>query len=504
MIFLTTITRSLAFFACLSYSFIFSQQVPDIGDSNSHEYFIDQLNKSKDENFQNTIERYNAYISQYPENIIAQIELCKFIGGSYWDAYEDYNLKYDETEDCIVSLYESYPFNPKVIIYRAESLYGDELQEILTKAEEQITSNNFEWSDEEIARIYQMLGNNHSEDNELSLTYYLKAQSLDESLDISLKIAKAYIAQNNRENAKKVLIRDLEKDTLTWVMNQKADLLLELKEHEKALHLYHVIASKDSTFLNNGDMATAMSELGDLKTARAFLVKDTLQEWNKTKNAQSLFKFDLEHSDADTALSTYRNLQKLDSNDDFFGIKRLRLFFKSPLLTWKITEIFHVFLFALSIVLILIIPYLWVLPVHSFGIFLKNRKKPPVPKLNFNWNLKQFWLISFMYLLVSYLLLIVFGYTENINYYLEVATSYTNELEDSIDLANQMVFFVIGLAISILLVLKKSNLKHILHSNVPFFKILGLSIGLVILNMITLRILGSFIDLTTNETTGIF
>ena len=69
-----------------------SQQVPDFGSVNSHEYYVSQLEHSKDQNFQEIISSYHTYIQNNPNDVAAQIELCKFIGNSYWDEYEDYNL----------------------------------------------------------------------------------------------------------------------------------------------------------------------------------------------------------------------------------------------------------------------------------------------------------------------------------------------------------------------------------------------------------------------------
>ena len=216
---------------CSSRSY--SQISHEFGSDKSHEYYINQLENSKDQSFQGIIESYNNYIIKNPKKIIAQIELCRFIGGAYLDEYEGYNLKYDQTEECIANLFKLYPSNPEVIIYRAENIYGEERYKILNEAVKLIENNKEYWLDQEIAVINNMLGDYHIKEENLSLIYYKKAQKLDNNLDLSLPLAKIYLNQGREELAKKTLFHSLQKDTAIWKLNQKADLLLKLKAQKK-------------------------------------------------------------------------------------------------------------------------------------------------------------------------------------------------------------------------------------------------------------------------------
>lgn len=487
---------------CLASSCLFSQEKPDFGASASHTYYVGLLENSKDTLFKDILANYDNHIQNNPDDIVARIERCKFIANAYWDEYEGYNLKYEETEVCIADLYQNYPSEPQVVIYRAENLYGEEQLEVLQAAEELISNMPKKWTDVELAQIDMMLGDYYSDDPWIALNHYSNAQDLNSEIDLSLPIARAYEAQGELERAKQALLPYLEKDTTLWKISQKASLLLKLEEPQKALELYDLIATRDSTYLNSGEMANAMADLGDYEAARRFLVRDTLQEWSRTAKLQTLFDHDLEHSEGDIALLTYRSLQQANSYDDFLGIKRVRVFLKDPWLSWQASEVFHLFLFVVVLFVLFLIPYLWVLPIYGLGALLKKAHKNIVPRLNFDWGIRHFWIISFLYLLVQFLLSVVFYYQENINFIFEIAVVYDEDFESKESLASSSVFFIVAMAICTLLLLKKSVLKLIYHTNMPLLRVLGLSVGFVIFNLMLIKFLGLFISLADAEVSG--
>ncbi|PWL38819.1 hypothetical protein DKG77_11295 [Flagellimonas aquimarina] len=493
---------SFLFLFFIAFSSI-SQEIPGFGDVDSHDFYVNQLNDSKDVDFQRIIELYDAYIIENPLDLIAKVERCKFIGNSYYDEYEEYNLKYEETEKCIDELYLNYPNNPNVLIYKAENLYGDEKLAILEEAQNKILNSPASWTDIDKASINKMLGDyyRYGENSEKTLRYYVKAQGLNSDLDLSIPIAEIYVENGKNHLAKKVLLPQLDNDTVLWQINTKAKLLLEVGETELALKLFDEVKRKDSTFINYSEMALAMENLGDFDLAREFLVKGTLSEWNKVSSLQNLFDHDLKHSDSKTALSSLRNLQEENSFDDFFAIKRFHVFFKNPFLPWSFSELLHLSFLVLSIFFLVAIPYLWVLPIFNLGLFIKRKGKQIIPKLNFNWGLRHFWIISFVYLFAQYLLSLVFFYEENINAFFEVIISYEEVVEDQLVLANSMLAFVAFMAIGTLFVLKKDVLYSLYSSKLSVWTSLKLGIGFVIFNIIFLKILKGFVDIDDFDST---
>ncbi len=487
----------LCYLFLFAYACLFSQQNPDFGSENSHTFYVSQLKNAKDQNFQDIVRSYESYIETYPNNVVAQIELCKFIGNSYWDEYEEYNLKYDETEACIEGLLQKYPTNAKVLIYRANNLYGEAQETILKTAQDRIDTHKEDWTDYEIAEINTMLGDYYQDEKWRSLVYYKKAQRLNNTLDLSYQLAKIYQEQGKDDLAKEVLLPNLEKDTAIWRMDQKANLLLRLKEPQKALELFDIIRQKDSTYIDNAEMAKVMTDLGDFSVARAFLVRDTIKEWGKLNAKQLLVEHDLAHSEATIALTTYRNLQHENSYDDFFGVKRLRIFFKNPLLQWKFTEVLHFLLLYVFIFLLFLIPYLWILPIYGLGNYLRKNKIRITATLNSVWNIRHFWVVSFMYLLATLLTILIFEYQSTVNYYFDLGNSYVDEIVDQSVLANEMILFVVCMAIFTLTVLGKKELQYTFKSNLRIAQMIGFGVLFVIFNRFFIKILELFVDLDT-------
>ncbi|PCJ94858.1 MAG: hypothetical protein COA50_10765 [Flavobacteriaceae bacterium] len=485
-------------------TYCFSQEIPDFGNPESHTYYVELLINSKDIGFKETLRQYDEFILNNPKNITAKVERCKFIENSYWDEYEDYNLKYDETEECIANLYDTYPENPKVLVYRAENLYAEEQLEVLEAASSLIDEDKDAWSNFDKAEISKMLGQYYQDENNwLALKHFKRSQRLNSNQDLSLTIARIQVDMKNLDEAKETLLSRIDTDTILWRMNQKANLLVELKSPNEALSLFAIISERDSTYIDNEEMATAMSDLDDYVSARVFLVKDTVQEWNKSGKLQTLFKHDLKYSETEVALATYRRMQQLNSNDDFFGIKRLKIFFKDVTLRWNLSECFHFMLFIISIGILFLIPYLWVLPLHYLGVYIKDKFKAPVPKLDFVWTMKHFWIISFLYLLAQFILTIAFYYEDTINYLFEVTMSYIEEEESIEDSANSSVFYILFMFALTSLILTKKALRHVFNTNLTLMRTLALSVGFLIFNGVLLQLLRLFIDIDGVEAAGV-
>ena len=482
-------------FALLFGASVFAQVPPEFGEVGSHEFYVDQLSKSKDVEFQELLAAYDAYILMHPTDINAQVERCKFIGNSYIDEYEEYNLKYEETEACLSSLVESHPEHPQVLIYTAENKYGDERFEILETARKTMKANEDQWGDSDRAIVFRMLADYLDEEQAQSLYYYKKAQELDDGLDLSLQIARIYEEQGKKERATEVLLPNLHKDTLLWNINQKGNLLLKLGEPEKALELFEQVREKDSTYIDNHEMALAMAGLKNYGAARLFLVRDTLNEWNRTKTKQRLLQHDLEHSETALALEVYRSLQADSPFDDLFGIKRFRIFLKDPFLAWTLKETFHFTLLYLLVIVALIMPYLWILPVQGIGRMLKNSGYAPRSKLQFHWTIEHFWVLSFVYMMAQLVTVFVYEYELTMNYYFDLVSMYGEEEIDGALLADEMVLFVLFMAFGTVLVMNKKRWKQVFASNLRIRQMIGLGVLFVIFNRIIIRLLGLFVEI---------
>ena len=484
--------------ACFLMSFSFFGQDVKVNQKNSHELFVKTLTNSKDLKYQDILNAYNGYIALHPDDITVKVYKCKFIGSAYYDEYEDYNLKYDETQTCIDNLYVSYPNNPEVLLYKLESTYGEEGENLVEDITSIFGSNASEWNHDQLSRFYETCANRFYDDDYKSISFAKKAETYNDTLDLSVLISKAYININDKEKAKKRLLSSLDIDNEAWVLNEKGKLLVELDEHVEALKMFERVTKKDTTFSNSESLYEIFLEKENYEQARTYLLKDTLQTWNKAMNLQKLSTHDLLYSNAPLALASYRRMQEESYYDDFFGIKRLKLFFKAPFEPWTLIEFSHVLILIALILVLFLLPYLWILPIYGASTFFKFEKDKSEEKLLVSWSLRHFWGVSFIYLFCQVFLVLVYYYQDYMNYLFDIGYSYVEEslVESDIVSANSIIVFAAIMFVSILLFLNKKRLKFVLRSTLSFRQIIGFSVLFVVCNGIILKILGNFVDLT--------
>lgn len=464
---------------------IFSQDSIGVNEKGSNDFFLKKLTNSKDNLYQTILDKYVFYIKSHPDDVQVRIERCKFIGNAYYDEYDDYNYKYDETEECISSLYRSYPENSGVLVYKAQNTYGDSLKVILNDAESKIVNSVEYWDPDDIAEIYRMQAYQYDDENPMkAIDYAKKAQRNNDSLDLTLVLAKAYKKIGNKKFAITALNSKISNDEDPWILRQKADLFLEMGESQEALILYNKLTEKDSTYIVNSDLSKVFYNIGDFEAARVYLLKDTINEWGKNKSIQDLLSFDIKHSSGLGALLTYNRMQELSYYDDLLGFKRLKIFIKDPTLKISLNDLSHILVLLLVLIVLFLIPYLWILPIFGVGSFLKNKGKIFNRELPYEWSLKHFWIYSFLYLLVSFIVIIVFEYQTTVNYYFDIVTSYeTAEEGESVYSANSTILYMLLMAVSTFLVIRKQNIKYLYTSRFKLKKLLVFGVVFVFLNI---------------------
>lgn len=469
-----------------------------VDQKDSYKRFVETLENSKDLRYNDILSLYDTHIVTNPEDVITRVYKCRFIGNAYYDAYEDYNLKYDETLSCIDQLYTEFPKHPEVLIYKLENTYSEEKEDLLYEAMNVYNSNKKDWTYQQISSLYEMASLYYVEDDDFkAITYADKAVRYSDSLDLSVLLTKAHMRTGNVEEAKQRLLGALYYDNDAWKLQQKGELLIELGEVDEALKMFDRVTEKDSTYVNNDNLYKVFIQTKDYELARSYLVKDTINEWNKTEGIQKLLNHDLSHSSSVTALISYRRMQELSYYDDFFGIKRLRLFVKAPFKSWTFNELSHILiLFALIIVLFLF-PYVWILPIYSANKVFKIKPISSDKLIPVNWTLKHFWLISFVYLICQIFLGFVFYYQDYMNFLFDIVYTYMEEelLESQAIIANTLITYALSVFILTLLFLNRKRLKFVFHTDLSYLKVVILSIGFLITNMFVLKILRGFIDL---------
>jgi len=467
-----------------------------VTDTNSHEKFVKQLEDAKNTTYQEILALYDTYVALHPNHVSIKIERCKFIGTAFYDALEDYNTNWEQTEICAASLVKMHPKHPGVLLYQIDNTYGEEATDLISEAVTIYYNNPNDWTRKEKASLFEKAAYDVEESQPLKAIEYANiAERSDKELDLSLLIARIYVNQGNSQKARAILDIGSHYEAEPWVLNQKGNLLIELKEYQKAVEIFERVEKLDSTMVHTDQLYKILIRDNETEKARSYLVSDTLATWGKSSALQKLLNHDIKYSSTQVALTSYKRMQEEDYYDDFFGIKQLQIFFKNPLKGLSWIGITHIYLLLLLLIVLFIIPSVWVLPIYSLNKYFKwTYKGKPL------WNLKHFWLISFMYLFVQVLVTFVYYYQETINNYFSVTSTYIYNTESELTNPNEIMFFGFAMLLAAVLFLNKKRVQCIFHSNWTLPKILGASFLFYIFNIIFLRFYGTFVDLSEGIT----
>lgn len=384
-----------------------------------HQHYIEQLGSAKDSLYQHILTNYNGYIRRNPHDARVQLERCRFIQHAYYDEYEDYNPNQEEAEACANELIAAFPDNAEILLYPTDFLYGDTLRQYLHRLEGLAEVNTAAWSDY-TWQVFQLLAQQYSYDDEHEdvITYGERASTLNDTLDLSLLLGRAYKQLANNEKAVEVLLLHMDSTNAPWDLNQKGELLLELGESGKAIEAFRMAATKNANVEDAGALGQALIDHGLAAEARAYLLKDYKDggSWNADEALHALLQYDLTYGSADSARFTYRRLIDASFFNDPVGLFRLRLIAKDPLMGWTVGDVGRVLLFVVLVIVLLIVPYLWILPIHHLGNYLKQKGKI-TDDATFRWRLRHFWLACSLWLICDLLTTVFFSYPAFITYF---------------------------------------------------------------------------------------
>jgi uncharacterized protein len=444
-----------------------------------HRHNISQLTNAKDSLYENILKAYDVYITKQPEDVNAQLERCKFIENAYYDSYEDYNPNFEMAQACADSLLKKFPDNPEVLLYPAEFLYSDTMVAYLKNLEVLIKVNDEVWQPYSW-RVYEKLANHYSFENndERAIHYGELAIGNNDTLDLSLLLGQSYKNLSNKHSAIDILVSHLDSTDAAWELNKKGKLLLELGVSDKAIEAFSMASKINAVQEDAQALAQAMIDNGLYSEARAYLLKDyqSSTQWNSIKTLNALLNYDLRYGDADSARLNYERLTTEDFTADVFGVYRLRLLIKDPLIGWSLSDLGRVLLLVVVLGLALIIPYLWVLPIHYYGQYQKS-KGIEYGNILFHWRLRHFWIACSLWIICSALSAIFFYYPEILSYfnsdlYVEEAPLMSKQT------ANANLFFFTSVLIFSIAMLRSEDIAAFLRKIRHSLGDIGVGIGL--------------------------
>ncbi|MEL6559394.1 MAG: type II CAAX endopeptidase family protein [Bacteroidota bacterium] len=449
--------------------------------SNKKPYSADQylsiLNNSKDSIYQQILDELDAHISRFPQDANVRISRCEVIEKAYYDYYEEYNPKEEEFEICLDQLMEDFPDHQAVLLFKLDRVYGETAIEFANEVIDKIKSSDENWDDRHISRFYAKLAQNYrySDETRLSIKYALKAQELNDTLDLSVVLANSYLELKKNSEAESALLEKLDTTQDSWILKSKANLLLKAGNAKKALEIYDQVM-KDTTVWINDEMLADIFLKNDLaEKARVFYLKNIESSYNKDNALQKLYQFDYEYSVADTVLSSYNKLMDQGVGQDLFGKYRLQMMMKKPLSGWGFSDLLKLLIVLLTIAVLFILPYLWILPLYYLSHKYFSKQKTLSLK-DANWGLKEFWLVSSAILILQFIYLFIFGYTDLLGIFNDNIYSEETEVVSAQE-ASGTTFYFLAMAVIVTVFVIKEKRFYIETGSWSLGKCLGIGIG---------------------------
>lgn len=376
-----------------------------------HQHYLDRLVNAKDSLYNDILNDFSNYILANPQDVKTQLEKCKVIEKAYYDSNEDYNPNFDQAKACVNEVVDRFPGNPEALLYQGEFLYGDSLVAHLENLQILAEQNKDQWKNYSW-QVYKQLAEQYQyrDEHEKSARFGEMAVERNDTLDMSLVLAEAYKNLTFNIKAVNVLVNHLDSTDEPYYLNQKGRLLLDLGAPDKAMQAFRMSSRKNSEAEDAGALAQAMIDNGLWTEARPYLLKSSLENYWSHEGLRKLLDFDLKYSSPDSAQAAYTRYVSADFWNDPVGIYRLRLSWKAPLSRWTFLDAGRILLLFCLILIPFVIPYLWVLPIHYYGMWQRGRGKL-FHASTFQWGLRDFWIICSLWLLCDVLGFVIFDYS---------------------------------------------------------------------------------------------
>jgi membrane protease YdiL (CAAX protease family) len=409
-----------------------------------HSRQVQRLGHAKDSLYQTILDQYKDFIWANPKDPQARVERCRFIQTAYADDFEDYNPNAEAAEVCARELLNVFPKDPDVLLYAAEFLYGDTAIAYLEKLTLAVEYDTRSWKTNGW-KVYQQLAEQYDNTSQHrpALYYSTRAMATNDTLDLSLLQARAYVDLKQTDSAIAVLAAHLDSTDLGWTLNQKGRMLLELGAPGKAIEAFHFAARDTSVTQDLPSLAQAMIDNGLPGEARAYLLKDyTQNQWEPEERMQRLLDYDLSYGSADSAALSYKRFVSDSFLSDPLGVYRLKLLVKAPTARWSFMDAVRMLALVSAIALLFIIPYLWILPVHYLGALRRARGKV-FTESGYSWGLRHFWVACSLWLFCDLLSTLIFDYPGLIASFSDSMETKDTEAISLIS-AKMMLFFCTG------------------------------------------------------------
>ncbi|HKA15966.1 MAG TPA: CPBP family intramembrane glutamic endopeptidase [Myxococcota bacterium] len=347
--------------------------------------------------------RYERRNAEAPDDAVAAMERCLFLGAAFYDPEAEANPREDERRACVEEVETRFATDPEARVFAIEQRWGDDAvdagQRFLADPPRGAEPRHLAAVHSHLARQQE---SDRKDDSDDALAHAQQAMSLDPSLDLRILVARKLMRAGDRVGARRALTERLADTRVNRELETKASLLADLGAFESSLAAFREIERRGEQPRRWFTYARALAGTGQIDAARA-MYAEKRDEWVRDAELRARFEFELEHGTPASARAAYDSLQARGWGMDPFGRDRLALLLAHPGAAWRSSDLLGLGALAALALALLLIPAIWILPVYAFGILRGGRAAAPA-----GFGLRDAWAASAVLIFAQMLPLVIY------------------------------------------------------------------------------------------------
>jgi len=385
------------------------QALPSPGKPGSYEAWMREIRLADEHAIESAMRAFDRYVREHPKDVVAAIERCKLIHAVTSREDEEPPPGFPSFEDCLNGL-ESFSDSAVAISYRIDVKWDDGLVAFATEA---LANPRIAWTDGDRAHVYARLARVEQGRGRLepASRFAKTAMKLDPSIDLTSTVAAQLLVEGRKTEA--IVALSSRPDGTPIQLQQKASQLAEAGSFLRAQWMLGLARARSGFHADPMLEARIFEGTGKLDEAREAYAAQS-GTWNKSEVLSRLFKLQLTGSDRAAAAGAYQALRDQGWNADPLARRRLDLFRKFPLASWRTRDLLGIAAFLGCLIGLALLPAFLTLPVHSWTLWHRlqqprpERDAPAIPE----WWFRHLYVAMALPLIAQFLVIYVFAYED--------------------------------------------------------------------------------------------
>jgi membrane protease YdiL (CAAX protease family) len=377
----------------------------------SHERFVERVNTAQATDYQAVLAGYEARHEAHPDDVLSDIERCRFIESFAYSEDVAIESASDDLEACRKELHSgAHAKDVHVLLYGVESTWGEEklpdAQALIPKSEH--------WSPAQRAALYELLAERTQwQDEQLAASYAVRAVDLDPASRVLLIAVNRWVQLGAKDRARRLLVEAPPKAWEKVSRSQAAKVLIELGDSKGAAAILRGGKPDDEGGEVNLILARVLASDGDIKGARELYDGVIKREFVALDTRIEYFEFERRHGTSAAALAAYGKLRDEGFHADSVARYRLGLLLSHPGAGWQWRDALGLLTLIGVALAICALPLIAIVPVHYRGLARQAAGRAPdlsqEPMDRMRWKLRHAWYALGVMLIAGYAALYVYA-----------------------------------------------------------------------------------------------